>query len=193
MSVVRCSSPLRAGTASVGLLALWSFADTAVAQSAMPGLPKAMAIADTLRAVGAGALSGIFLSGLIAAVSKAGLSPLPKPLCVAFMECALHRPVGLTTALGFNLVWVVLWSLFYVFLFWNSLTLASAAGFAAVLWLLTQVFFFPSVGWGFFGSRIGPLASLDAAISYALFAVVMWALNLAAIDIGRMWRWTQPF
>lgn len=147
-----------------------------------------MALSDAAKALAAGLLAGLFLSGLIAAASKTGISPLPKPLCVAFMESALHRPIGFATGLAFHVAWVAFWSFFYVFLFWNSLTLIGASVFALILWLLSMLFFFPAVGWGYFGWKIGPLASVDAAVSYSLFAVVVWAINHWVFGIGPIWR-----
>jgi hypothetical protein len=127
--------------------------------------------------LGAGVLAGLLLSGLIAAAAVTKVTLVPKPLCVAFMEAALHRPVTLAAGVAFNIVWVAFWSFFYVFLFWKGLPLAGAVGLAVTLWLLSMVFFFPAVGWGYFGMKLGARAGIDSMISYAVFAAVIWSLN----------------
>lgn len=136
-----------------------------------------MAVSDGLNALGVGLLAGFLLSGLIVAARLVKVELVPKPLCVAFMEAALHRPTSLVSGLAFNVVWVALWSFFYAFLFWNHLPLAGAIGLSVVLCLLSMLFFFPAVGWGYFGSRFGTRAIVDCVFSYFVFAIVVWALN----------------
>jgi hypothetical protein len=162
------------------LFFLFIVVGSAAAQASAASGAGAMTVSDAMKAVGVGVLAGLVLSALIVAALKTGISPLPKPLCIAFMEAALHQPLGLAAGLTFHVLWVAFWSFFYTFLFWSDLMLIGALGFALVLWLLAMLFFFPAVEWGFFGSKVGPLAVVDAVISHSLFAVVIWALNVWA-------------
>jgi len=171
------SSATNFQAALVLLLFLILVVASATAEAGPASGAGSLSLPDALKAIGVGVLAGVILSGLIVATSKTGVSPLPKPLCVAFMEAALHQPLTLASGLAFHVLWVVFWSFYYVFLFWNDLTLIAAFGFALVLWLLAMLFFFPAVGWGFFGRKVGALSVVDSIVSHSLFAVVIWALN----------------
>ena len=54
------------------------------------------------------------------------------------------------------------------------------ARLAAALWFLTLVFFFPLVGWGFFGLAVTPKLIVAAAAAHLLFAVFLWGLSRLA-------------
>ena len=123
---------------------------------------------------------GVAVSALTAAVMvaglKSGVSPLPKPLGLAFAETVLRRPLPLPVGLLFHTVWTTAFSLLYVVLFRDALTFLRALWLAVALWLLVLVVFFPLVGWGWFGFAVSPKLVVGAAVPHLLFAVLLWGL-----------------
>ncbi|OHV79594.1 hypothetical protein [Ensifer sp. LCM 4579] len=114
---------------------------------------------------------GIMFMGL-----KTGISPLPKPLGLAFAETLLGTSVPLPVGLLFHVAWVTFFSVVYVVLFRDALTFMRAFWLAFALWILTLVFFFPLVGWGFLGLAVTPRLIIAAAVAHLLFAVFLWGL-----------------
>lgn len=123
---------------------------------------------------------GIAVSALTAAIMfaglKSGISPLPKPLGLAFAETVLGRPLPLPVGLLFHTVWVTASSVLYVVMFRDALTFMRALWLAIVLWVLALVLFFPLVGWGFFGLAVTPKLIIGAAVPHLLFALFLWGL-----------------
>jgi hypothetical protein len=107
---------------------------------------------------------------------KSGVSPLPKSLGRAFAETVLRRPLPLPVGLLFHTVWTTAFSVLYVVLFRDALTFMRALWLGIVLWLLVLVFFFPVVGWGFFGLAISPKLIVGAAVPHLLFVLFLWGL-----------------
>jgi hypothetical protein len=85
---------------------------------------------------------------------------------------SLPLPVGLL----FHVAWVALFSAVYVVLFRDALTFMRAFWLAFALWILTLVFFFPIVGWGFLGLAVTPKLMIASAVPHLLFAVFLWGL-----------------
>jgi hypothetical protein len=110
--------------------------------------------------------------------TKAGISPFPKPLALAFAQ-RLLGDVGLSVGLLFHVVYVTFWSVMYVVVFERH-TLANALLLALGLWFLVLVGFFPLVGWGFFGLAQGPALIAGSLIPHLLFSVVLWGLHRTA-------------
>jgi hypothetical protein len=129
---------------------------------------------DWARAVLLGFLNGLLLSLVMVPAFKAGLSPFPKPLGLAFAQWLLG-PVPLPIGLLFHLVYVTFWSALFVALF-ARLTLRNAALLALVLWVIALVLFMPLVGWGLFGLAVGPMVPVAALVPHALFALFLWLL-----------------
>ena len=131
---------------------------------------------DWAKAIGVGIVVSILTAAFMLAGVKSGVSPLPKSLGLAFAETVLRRPLPLPVGLLFHTVWTTVFSVLYVGLFRDALTFMRALWLAIALWLLVLVFFFPFVGWGFFGLGVGPKMIIGAAIPHVLFAVFLWAL-----------------
>jgi hypothetical protein len=128
------------------------------------------------KAMGAGVMTGVILAVLNIIALKSHASPLPKPLGLAFAETLLGRQLPLPVGLLFHLAWVTFWSVVYVVLWRNALSLSKAVILAAGLWLLVLVVFFPVAGWGFFGLSVGAKLIVAATVSHLLFAVILWSL-----------------
>ena len=111
---------------------------------------------DWTRAVGVGIGVSILTAAVMVTALKSGVSPLPKPLGLAFAETVLGSPLPLPVGLLFHTVWVTTFSVIYVGLFRDELTFLRALGLGAALWILVLVFFFPVVGWGFLGLAVSP-------------------------------------
>ena len=131
---------------------------------------------DWIRAVAVGIGVSVLTAAFMVATSKAGISPLPKALGLAFAETVLGRPLPLPVGLLFHTIWVTAFSLLYVVLFRDALTLMRALVLGIALWLFVLVFFFPVVGWGFFGLVVGPKMIVGAGIPHLLFAFFLWGL-----------------
>lgn len=125
-------------------------------------------------AVGLGV--AILTAAIMVAALKSGVSPLPKPLGLAFAETILGGPIALPVGLLFHAVWVIAFSAVYVMLFRGALTFLRAFWLAFALWLLVLVFFFPVVGWGFLGLAVTPKLVVASAVPHILFALFLWGL-----------------
>ena len=118
----------------------------------------------------------ILTAAFMAATMKAGVSPLPKALGLAFAETVLGRPLPLPVGLVFHTVWVTAFSVVYVGMFRDALTFLRALWLAIGLWIVVLVVFFPIVGWGFFGLAISPKLIVGSAVPHLLFALLLWSL-----------------
>jgi len=121
---------------------------------------------------------GVALLTAIIMVSalKSGISPLPKPLGLAFAETVLGTSLPLPVGLLFHTAWVTLFTAVYVALFRDALTFMRAFRLATALWVLVLIFFFPLVGWGFFGLAVTPKLIVASAVPHLLFAIFLWGL-----------------
>ena len=128
------------------------------------------------KAIAVGIGVSILTAAFMIATAKAGVSPFPKALGLAFAETVLGRTLPLPVGLLFHTVWVTAFSALYVVLFRDALTFVWALGLGFALWLCALVFFFPIVGWGFLGLAVGPKIIVGAAISHFLFAAFLWGL-----------------
>lgn len=131
---------------------------------------------DWTRTIGVGIAVSVLTAVFVAATMKAGISPLPKPLGLAFAETILGRPLPLPIGLVFHAVWVTAFSVIYVGLFRDALTFWHALWLAIGLWILVLVVFFPIVGWGFFGLAVSPKLIVGSAVPHLLFAFFLWGL-----------------
>jgi len=141
--------------------------------------------ADWARAIGVGIGVSILTAAFMVATIKAGVSPLPKSLGLAFAETVLRRPLPLPVGLLFHTVWTTAFCVAYIGFFRDALTFMRALWLGAALWLLVLVVFFPVVGWGFFGLGVSPKLIVGAAVPHLLFAVFLWALCLWAFGHGK--------
>ena len=131
---------------------------------------------DWLKAFGAGIATAVLLSAIMVAAMKLGISPLPKPLGLAFAETVLGRSLPLPVGLLFHVAYVTFWSLAFVALFRSNLSLVKALLLGFVLWIGVLVVFFPIVGWGFFGLGVSPKLIVATFVPHLLFAVFLWGL-----------------
>jgi len=131
------------------------------------------------RALGLGVANGVALSIIMLTMSKLGAPPLPKPLGLAFAETLAGRSLPLPVGLLFHLAYVSFWSMAFVAVFRNRLTLLNALILALVLWIVVLVVFFPFVGWGMFGLGVGPQLIVGAFIPHLLFGLFLWGLSRA--------------
>lgn len=120
--------------------------------------------------LGVAILTAVVMQGL----ALAGISPLPKPLGLAFAQ-RLLGDVPLPVGMIFHTAWVMAWVAAYFVLFRDGLTFGRALLLATALWLLAIVVFFPLVGWGFLGLAITPKLIVAAAGAHLFFAVLLWA------------------
>ncbi len=111
--------------------------------------PHSLSRREWWKAIGVGIATAAILAALNVAALKSHVSPMPKPLGLAFAERVLGTELPLPVGLLFHLAWVTSFSVLYVVLWRNALTLKNAILLAAGLWLLVLVVFFPVVGWGF--------------------------------------------
>jgi hypothetical protein len=131
---------------------------------------------DLLKAVGVGIGTAVLLSAVMVPAMRLGVSPLPKPLGLAFAETVLGGPLPLPVGLLFHVAYITLWSVVFVALFRDRLSLRRALVLGVALWLVVLVVFFPVVGWGFFGLAVGPKLIVASLVPHLLFAIVLWGL-----------------
>ena len=136
----------------------------------------ALSLKDLAKAIGVGVAAAVLLSAVMVPAFKLGVSPLPKPLGLAFAETLLGRTLPLPVGLLFHVVYVTFWAVIYVVVFRARRTLVSALLLGLVLWLIVLVVFFPVVGWGFLGLGVGPKLIVASLVPHLLFAVFLWGL-----------------
>ena len=139
---------------------------------------------EWLKALGVGVMTAILLSMVMVPALKLGISPLPKPLGLAFAETVLGRALPLPVGLLFHVAYVTFWSVAFVILFRNSRSFGKALLLALVLWIGVLVVFFPAVGWGFLGLGISPKLIVASLVPHLLFAAFLW--GLCRLAFGRM-------
>lgn len=137
---------------------------------------RRLSASELLKSVGIGIATAILLSGVMVPALKFGISPLPKPLGLAFAETVAGRPLPLPVGLLFHVAYVTFWSVAFVFVFRQALTLLNALILGLILWFFVLVFFFPVVGWGFFGLAVSPKLIVASLVPHVLFAVFLWSL-----------------
>lgn len=135
---------------------------------------------ELLKAIGIGIVTALLLSAVMVPALRLGVSPLPKPLGLAFAETLLGRTLPLPVGLLFHLAYVAFWAVMYVALFRHALTIGNALLLGLFLWLLVLIVFFPVVGWGFSGLAIGPQLIVASLVPHVLFAVFLWGLSRMA-------------
>ena len=126
------------------------------------------------KAIGIGVLTAIVVSLVMVPTAKSGLSPMPKPLSLAFAQLVLGK-VPLPVGLLFHLVYVTFWSVIFI-RFFNRLSFLNALWLGLGLWVLVLLFFFPMLGWGFLGLAISPKLIIASFIPHLLFVIVLWVL-----------------
>lgn len=131
---------------------------------------------DAAKAVGIGVANALLLSAIMVPALRFGLSPLPEPLALAFAETVLGRSLPLPVGLAFHVAYVTVWSVAFVVLFRDRMTLARAVALGLVLWLGVLVIFFPVVGWGFLGLAVTAKLIVASLIPHVLFGVFLWGL-----------------
>ena len=133
-------------------------------------------ISEFAKAGGVGVVTALLLTAVMVPAMKFGLSPMPKPLGLAFAETVLGRTLPLPVGLSFHIVYVAFWSIAYVSLWRDGLSLTKALVLAGVLWIAVLLVFFPVVGWGYLGLAISPKLIVASLVPHVLFAVLLWGL-----------------
>ena len=140
---------------------------------------------ELAKAAGVGVVTALLLTAVMVPALKLGLSPMPKPLGLAFAETVLGRLLPLPVGLLFHVVYVAFWSIVYVSLFRDDLSLTRALVFGGLLWIAVLLVFFPVVGWGFLGLAISPKLIVAALVLHGLFAVFLWGSCRVVFKAGR--------
>ena len=131
---------------------------------------------ELLKAIGIGIGTALLLSAVMVPALRFGISPLPKPLGLAFAETVLGRSLPLPVGLLFHVAYVTAWSVVYVALFRHALTFVNALLLGLVLWLLVLFVFFPIDGWGVLGLAVSPKLIVASLVPHLLFAAFLWVL-----------------
>ena len=142
-------------------------------------------ISEFAKAGGVGIVTALLLTGVMVPAMEFGLSPMPKPLGLAFAETVLGRALPLPVGLLFHIVYVAFWSIAYVSLFRDDLSLIKALVLSALLWTAILVVFFPVVGWGFLGLAISPKLIVASLVLHVLFAMFLWGLCRVVFKAGQ--------
>ncbi len=129
------------------------------------------------RGVGLGLANGVLLSLIMVPAFLAGIPPMPEPPSLAFAEALLGEGLPMPVGLLFHLVYVTFWSALWVAWDHPRLRFGTAAGLAAVLWIVALVVFFPINGWGLLGLGVSPKLIVGALVPHVLFALLLWGLG----------------
>ena len=129
-----------------------------------------------LRAIVIGLVVSALTALVMVTLMKTGVSPLPKPLGLAFAETLLNRSLPLPVGLLFHTAYVTLWSVVFV-RFFPRRNIKSALLLAGALWLGVLLVFFPMVGWGLAGMNVSPKLIPASFMPHLLFGVLLWALD----------------
>jgi uncharacterized membrane protein len=136
------------------------------------------------KGIGIGVGVAILLSAIMVPAFKMGLSPMPKPLGLAFAQILLGKvllPVGLL----FHLLYVTTVVTLYLVFIERRPRFVKALAYGLLLWFLVLVLFFPIVGWGFLGLSISPKLILASLVPHLLFAVFLWLIPKWVSSTGR--------
>lgn len=131
---------------------------------------------ETMKAAGIGVVTALLLSAVMVPLMKLGVSPLPKPLGLAFAETIIGKKLPLPVGLLFHVAYVTFWSVAYVMLFKDRLTFRNALWLGLALWAGVLVIFFPIVGWGFLGLGVSPKLIPASLMPHILFTLFLWGL-----------------
>lgn len=129
-----------------------------------------------LRAIGIGVGVSLLTAMVMVPLMEGGISPLPKPLGLAFAETLMGRVLPLPVGLVFHTAYVTFWSAVFV-LFFPRRNIKTALLLALGLWLVVLAIFFPIVGWGFAGLNVSPKLIPASLLPHLLFGVFLWSLE----------------
>jgi len=130
---------------------------------------------DYIKAIVVGIATAAILSLVMIPMFKMGISPMPKPLGLAFAQFLLGE-VPLPVGIVFHVAYVSFWSLVYVALF-KKRTFLNALWLGLGLWVLVLVLFFPLVGWGFLGLAVSPKLIIGSLFPHLLFSIALWGIS----------------
>lgn len=135
-----------------------------------------MKTARIWKAVAAGVITAVGTAVIMVVALKTGVSPLPKPLGLAFAEWLFGRNLPLPVGLLFHLAYVTGWSVLFILLAPRWLRIGPILGFSLVLWLIAIFVFTPLVGWGAAATAVAGLKGVVATlIPHLLFGLFLWA------------------
>ncbi len=137
---------------------------------------RKLPVSELAKAGGVGVVTALLLAAVMVPAMKLGISPLPKPLGLAFAETVLARALPLPVGLLFHTACVAFWSIVYVRLFRDDLSFSKTLMLGGALWVAVLLIFFPVVGWGVLGLSVSPKLIAAALLSHGLFAVFLWGL-----------------
>ncbi len=140
---------------------------------------------ELAKAGGVGVVTALLLTAVMVPALKFGLSPMPKPLGLAFAETVLGRALPLPVGLLFHIAYVAFWSIAFVSLYRDGLSLTKALILGGLLWIAVLLVFFPVVGWGFLGLAISPKLIVASLVQHGLFAVFLWSSCRVVFKAGR--------
>ena len=84
---------------------------------------------EALKALGIGVVTALLLTAIMVPAFKFGVAPMPKPPSLALAQLLIGPDVPMPVGLLFHVAYVTFWSIAYVVLFWDRLTIRNA------LWL----------------------------------------------------------
>lgn len=126
------------------------------------------------RAAAASVIIALLLSAIMVPLFKLKISPLPKPVALAFAETLFGRTLPLPIGLLFHVAYVSFWAYLYFLFLARPSTLLRASALAFALWLITLFLFFPLIGWGIAGLAATPKAPIASLVPHVLLAVFLW-------------------
>ena len=131
---------------------------------------------EALKALGIGVVTALLPTAIMVPAFKFGIAPMPKPPSLALAQLLIGPDVPMPVGLLFHVAYVTFWSIAYVVLFLDRLTIRNALWLGLGLWVVILSVFFPLFGWGFLGLGISPKMIPASLVPHVLFAVFLWRL-----------------
>lgn len=137
---------------------------------------RALTAKTTFKSIGIGVGIAILLSAVMVPASLTGLSPMPKPLGLAFAQTLLGK-VPLPVGLLFHIAYVAAVTTLFLRYVEQRPSLLKATAFGLLLWGLVLIGFFPLVGWGLFGLEVAPQLMVASLVPHVLYGFLLWWLS----------------
>lgn len=152
-------------------------------------------------AYGKAIVVGLIGSAVVTALIKlninvTGMAPFNMPPVAVFLQQTLEITAQ-PAALALHFIYGALWSVIFVAVFKDKMTIAKGFGLSAVMWLIMMVVFSPIMGWGFFGfgAEHSALAAnnplyLGNPAKYAVMTLVVHLIYGLVVGFGNS-RWIR--
>lgn len=127
-----------------------------------------------------GIVATVAMSVFMVIATVSGVSPIPEPIPKAMVVAILGsapKPVVMGLAIGLHLAYGGAFGALLARAA-RPVTLASGLGLGVALWVVMQVAYLPSLGWGAFGTAITPKIAVATLVLHLVYGTVLgWTVD----------------